>query len=408
MHTLNSQYDAHAVHQAIAITPCAAKPKKQIVPLRVLHIVASMNRGGIETMIVNLQRRLDRTKIQFDYLVTRKKNHHYAEEIANLGGVVHQAPLVEDVGFFKFKKFAAALLADHREYSIVHCHMNAWSGFFLPLAKRAGIPIRIAHSHNTATTPGLYGRLSYLCKLYAKHQIAKSATHYFACSKAAGDWLFGNGVSEGRLKILNNAIETTRFSYSPITASAKRAELGLTSDKLVVGHVGRLDLQKNHTFLIDLFHAFHRRQPNSVLLLVGDGALRTNLEQQVRTLGIADSVRFLGVRSDIPALLQVMDVFVFPSLFEGLGMVAIEAQASGLPCVVSSTVPGECDVTGNVRFLPLSSGPDAWAEELLKLQGVHRFTDALQKVASAGYDVRQTAKWLEEFYLRQYNGSSGR
>lgn len=360
--------------------------------VRVLHIVTYMGRGGLETMLMNYYRHIDRSKVQFDFLVHRDFEADYDKEIQSLGGrIFHVSRLVPWSKSYRteLKKF----FREHPEYKIVHVHQDCLSSVALQCAQECGIPIRIAHSHNSNQDKNL----KYLIKRYYMKKIPNYATGLFACSKLAGDWMFG-GES---FHILNNAIDTDKYRYSPVIADKLRQEFHL-ENCVIIGHVGRFNPQKNHSFLIDIFSECVKRNLNTKLLLVGDGEDRQKIQDKVRNLGIQDKVIFTGIRSDVNELLQAMDVFVFPSLYEGLGISVVEAQAAGLPCIISDSVPNECIVTeGLVSKKKLKDSPVEWAHHIIEQADMPR-KDHIDEVKMAGYDIVSAAGKLETFYLEKY------
>ena len=328
-------------------------------PLRVLHVVVNMNRGGAETLLMNLYRNIDRSKIQFDFLTC--KEGVFDNEIIEMGGIIHRIPYISDVGHFRYKKELNNFFAKNNHYSIVHSHMDKMSGFILQSAKKAGIPTRISHSHNTQSEGGLATKLY---KWYAGQSIIPNATEFLACSGEAAKWLFPERSE--RAIILKNGIEHEQFAFSDEIRKQMREELSLDDETFVLGHVGRFNLQKNHSFLIEIFAHYHSIHANSKLMLVGDGPLRSEIEQKARELHIEDEVVFLGVRSDINRLLQAFDVFVFPSLHEGLPVSLIEAQGSGLPCIISDQISKEVDLGMHlIDYAPLGH-LQSWTEKIEK------------------------------------------
>lgn len=361
-------------------------------PIRILHVVTYMGRGGLESMIMNYYRRIDRSKVQFDFLVHRDFRADYDDEIEALGGRIFRIPRLVPWS----KNYLHALEAffhSHPAYKIVHVHQDCLSSVILKVAKKCGVPVRIAHSHNSNQDKNL----KYLIKLFYKKQIPTYATQLFACSKEAGNWMFG-GAS---YRVLNNAIDATQYRFDAERREQMRWALGIDEHTFVAGHVGRFHPQKNHAFLLDVFAKVKKQSADSVLLLVGDGDLRAKMEQKAASLGISDSIIFTGIRSDVPDLMQAMDCFVFPSHYEGLALVAVEAQAAGLPCIVSDGVPKECVKTNLVRHLPLSSGTVHWAEEILKTP-INSHRDIREQIVQSGYDIEANAQWLQNFYLEQW------
>lgn len=359
------------------------------MPIRILHVVTYMGRGGLETMLMNYYRSIDRTKVQFDFLTHRDFEADYDAEILALGSRIYHLPPLNPFG----RGYLSALdrfFAEHREYRIVHSHLDCMSGIPLKAAKKHGVPVRIAHSHSSRQDFDL----KYPLKLLFKRTIAKQATHLFACAEAAGHWMFGTD----RFHVVNNAIDTMRYAFDPKVRASVRTELGISPDAIIVGHVGRFMTPKNHGFLLELFAQL---PPDTRLLLVGDGELRQQTEQLAEQLHIRDRVIFAGLRTDVDRMLQAMDVFVFPSLYEGLPLSIVEAQAAGLPCLISDKVPIECKKTELVTQLPLDAGASAWAEAVCSAAKTPR-TNTLSQLRDAGFDIQANADWLADFYLTQY------
>ena len=260
----------------------------------------------------------------------------------------------------------------------------------LKVAAQHNIPVRIAHSHNSSQDKNL----KYLVKMWYKRYIPKYATNLFACGKDAGDWMFGGAPYQ----IINNAIDAALYCYDPAKHEKIRRQLGI-ANKIVIGHVGRFSQPKNHPFLLEIFAALLKKEANAVLLLVGGGTDMQKMQAKAQALGVAEHVRFLGIRSDVADLMQAMDVFVFPSLYEGLPVTMIEAQAAGLPCIISDKVPPECILTeGLVDVLPLSAEPEIWATKILEKKNLPR-TDRRSEIAAHGFDITTEVVKLQEFYL---------
>ena len=360
--------------------------------LRVLQVVTHMERGGLESMLMNYYRYIDREKIQFDFLVHRQERAAYDDEIEAMGGKIYRLPRLVPWS----KAYLTALnrfFDEHPEYRIVHVHQDCLSSVILKAAQQHNIPVRIAHSHNANQDRNL----KYPIKLWCRRSIPRCATHLFACGKDAGDWMFG-GAS---YQIINNAIDTTAYTYDTNKRVELRRQLGL-ADELVIGHVGRFNPQKNHPFLMDIFAALLKKESNAVLLLVGGGEGMSQIREKAQKLGIAEHVHFLGVRSDVADLMRAMDVFVLPSLYEGLPVTMVEAQAAGLPCIISDKVPPECILTeGLVDIMTLSASPETWAEKILAKRAIPR-TDRRAEIAAHGFDITTETVKLQEFYLKAY------
>lgn len=356
---------------------------------RILHVVTYMGRGGLETMLMNYYRQIDRNKIQFDFLTHRSFKADYDEEILSLGGRIFHLPRLNPFSS-EYKSKLRSFFKEHSEYSIIHVHQDCMSSVILKIAKECGVKIRIAHSHSSSQTLDF----KYPLKLYYKCLISRYATHLMACSKKAGDWMFGK-VS---FQILNNAIDASKYNYNTIVRKNIREKLKIGNDTLVVGHVGRFSPPKNHSFIIDVFHALHIKNSNSILLLVGDGEGRSLIEKKIKQLKLQEHVLLLGKRSDVNEIMQAMDVFLFPSIYEGLPLVMVEAQASGLPCLISDKVPIECKKTNLVYQLSLKDNISQWVEKLLEISQIHR-QNTMEEIKKSGFDIKQNVEFLQDFYL---------
>lgn len=356
-------------------------------------IMTSMNRGGMETFTMNMYRNMDRCKIQFDFLVHREIEGDYDEEIRLLGGKIYhirrQNPL--DPCYWRDLN---AFFGEH-PYRVVHAQLDCMSAEPLAAAARHGAAVRIAHSHNSRQDRDL----KYPLKLACKRLIKREATDLFACGVEAGRWMFGTDD----FTVVRNAIDVGAYAFDPGRRERVRRGLGLSGGACVVGHVGRFRPVKNQGFLVRAFAELLRLRPDAVLLLAGDGDGRPACESLAAGLGVSGSVRFLGVRSDVPDLMQAMDVFVMPSLYEGLPLVLVEAQAAGLPCLVSDSIPGDCDIEGgSVSRMSLRKSPSEWAlrlEELLASPLDRVLGESA--VRAGGFDAREQARKLQEFYLRR-------
>lgn len=365
--------------------------------VRVLHVVGSMDRGGAETLIMNLYRKMDREKIQFDFAVHSPKAGDYDDEIKSLGGKIYAMPRYNGVNHFSYRKAWEQFFQSHPEYSIIHGHIRSTAAIYLKIAKKSGRQA-IAHSHGTSSRGSLPERVA---KSILQRPIRHTADYLLACSGKAGRWLFGKKACQSRrFFILNNAIDSSKFVFSEETRRRKRKELGI-GKQFVVGHVGNFDITKNHVFLIDIFSDICKKNDDCLLFLVGGGneKLQTMLKQKIRQENLTEKVKFLGSRSDIDELLHAFDVFVFPSLHEGLGIVAIEAQANGLKCVLSDTLPPEVAVSDNITFVSLKKPASFWADLILSYKSNYIRTNMQGCIANAGYDINNVAEWLSAFYL---------
>lgn len=366
--------------------------KERREPMRVAQVIGRLSAAGVEAVVNNYCREMEPSRIQFDYFIDDDSPCDPPREMIERGARYFRIPPSSHP--LRRVRALQKLFKDNG-YRIVHAHMNALNQMVLFAAWRAGVPVRISHSHSTSD-PGEGARA--LVKEALRCTGGWFATDRMACGEAAGRWLFGDRAYDaGRVMLLPNAIDLDRFAYDARARQQLRAKLGL-DDRFVVGHVGRFMRQKNHAFLLEAFAALAAQRPDALLLLVGDGALRERCECLAREKGIAGSVRFLGIRSDTARLYSAMDVFVLPSLYEGLPVVGIEAQAAGLPCLFSDHVSKEVDATGNVRFLPLNA--EAWVQALKTCAGwseVERM-QASRGLVGGTYDLRARGKQLQERY----------
>lgn len=360
--------------------------------IRVAQIIGKWVGGGVEQVVLNYYRYIDKNKIQFDFICDNDSTNIPYDEIDKLGGRVILIPPYQRV--FEYNRELRKVFMDN-QYKIVHSHINTLSLFPLRIAKKCNIPIRIAHSHSTTNKKE--------CKKNLIKQILKPfskryANVFMCCSEFAGRWLFGNKVfNKGKVHVLNNAIELKKYEYDEDIRTEVRKELNVDEDTLIIGNIGRFVEQKNHTYLIDIFDEIQKEKENSILLLIGQGPLTKKIEEKVKLLGLENKVKFLGQRSDVYKLYQAMDCFVFPSLYEGLGMVLIEAQCSGLPCVASSEVPKNAKVIENTYFVDLDEDVKKWKEIVLKSLTNKRQSN-LEIMTKNGYDIEVECKKLQSFY----------
>ncbi len=349
-------------------------------PIRILHCVAGLGVGGYENFIMNVYRKIDRNKVQFDFLYSY--DGVFEEEILSLGGKLHKIPFIVDASPLKYNKCVLEFFEKNKNYKIVHSHMDKFSGQVLRLAKKVGVPVRIAHSHSTRNL----GNLIYKAvKNYYGTKIKNSCTDRLACGKDAGYWLFGRSTD---FTVVTNGIDINKF----------KSDDNRNKKEFSIVNIARFDLVKNHTFLIDVFNEIYKHDNSSKLYLAGTGNTQLSIKNKVSSLNLDSAVTFLDVCRDIPALLSKADVLCMPSLFEGLPVSLIEAQSTGTPCVVSDNITKEVNVTGDVEFLSLQDNSEKWAEALLKHKGKEKKNNR-QKMIDTGYDINMSAKYLEEFYL---------
>ncbi len=369
---------------------------------RVLHIVGGMNRGGVETWLMHVLRNIDRDQLQMDFLVHTIQPCAYDDELRSLDSKI--IPCLYPSHPLRYAYNFRRILKEYGPYDIVHSHVHHFSGYVLYLAKQAGVPIRIVHSHSD--TSMVQARARWLRRGYLKlmrQLLDRYATHGLAASRKAAAALFGsNWQSDPRWQLLYYGISLLPFHTVPDPITV-RTELNIPTDALVLGHVGRFVEPKNHTLLVDIMAAVVRHKPDTHLLLVGDGPLRPAIEAKVAQSGLSRHVTFAGSRGDVPRLMMgAMDVFVLPSLYEGLGLVLIEAQAAGLPCVFSDVVPEEVDVVQSlVRRLSLLQPPAEWSTAILALQKNSSFISqltALQQIEQSRFNIWTSVHHLESIY----------
>ncbi len=372
--------------------------------IQILHAVGAMNRGGIETWLMHVLRHIDRDRFQMDFLVQTDRPSHFDDEARALGARI--IPCTKPARFFSYCRKLRAILREYGPYDVVHSHIS-FSGVILRAAYQNNVPIRIVHSHNAEQGLVSKGRLARRLFLAAtKRWIKKYATHGFACSETSAVARFGqHWKGDPRWSVLLYSVDIEPFRDN-VDSCAIRAEIGLPTDAIVVGHVGRFHPQKNHRLLIRVANEVVRREPRIRFVLVGDGELLPDIERQVDQLGLRNHVYFLGVRSDVPKLmLGAMDVFMLPSHYEGLGLVAIEAQLAGLPCILSDRIPAEADqVPALIRRVSLSATIAKWSESVISIACEPRRVDAIAAQAileQTPYNIRRGIQFLEDCYASQ-------
>ena len=361
-------------------------------PIRVLQIVGIACNGGVEAVVLNYYRHMDKSKVQFDFVVHKNPAENFVIEVKKGGGRLYEVtPYNKNI--FAFTHEIYRIIKDGN-YDIVHSNMNSMSGFPLFAAWLAGAKVRILHNHTTDTkTEGFRTILKRVLRPFAK----MFANRYWACSNLAGKWMYGEkAVQSGKITIIPNAIDLERFAFNPDKRNLLRQKLGL-ENKFVLGHIGRFVYQKNHSFLIDVFAEVVKVKPEARLMLVGDGELRKTIEKKVVNLGLQDKVLFLGNRNDVADLYNVMDIFLLPSHYEGLPVVGVEAQANGLKCLFSDKVTKECLLTDNVYFIGINQKVKDWGAEILKTK-IEYDRNGIENVKKAGFDIRESGSMLKNVY----------
>lgn len=370
--------------------------------IRVLHITGRMDIGGIETFLMSLYRKIDRTKIQFDFLLSEKTEHYFSDEIRNLGGRIYSVPSRRGgTNILQNKKALNDFFKEHPEYKIVHQHVSSMS-YITPvqMARKNRVPIRIIHSHSTQDFGNVLNTI-----LHKKNKpfAYNLATDYFAASTLAADFIFPKNTNKS-IKIVNNGINLKKFYYDSNLRKYMRNQYKLKDNEIVIGSVGNFNPSKNHTFMIDVLEKIININPNFKLLLVGSGPLEKELKDKANRLKLGDKIVFAGLQNEVNKFYNAMDCFIFPSFYEGLGISIIEAQATGLPSFASKDrVPEEVAVTNLVEFIPLNNNPEKWAEVIINsTKDIASRRSYTQEISKSGFSIDDIALDLENFYLKKY------
>lgn len=371
-------------------------------PIRILECVNCMDRAGLETMLMNYYRAIDRSVIQFDFLTHRPNNGEYDDEIKSLGGRIYHAPRLYPQNYIKYAHWMSDFFATHY-YPVVHSHIDAMSTFPLAAAKRAGVPIRIAHSHNEAIDKDF----KYIPKQISRKLLPRFATHFWACSEQAGLFLFGRKY-KGKIKVVHNAIDLSRYAFNSVTRQTVRRQLGLVPGEIAIGHVGRLAPVKNQEFLIRLADVLSKSGVRFQMFFVGEGEMKDTLIRDIATHGLESKIHLLGLRDDVANLMQAFDVLAFPSLHEGIPVTLIEAQAAGLPILASDRVSSDAIISPNAWRLSLSDPLQQWMKMIVNAVEAGRSSDSIRLLTDAGYDIHESARKLQEAYLSLWPEKSSR
>ena len=380
--------------------------------VRVLHVLGNTNLGGAESRIMDLYRHTDRNRVQFDFLVHSGEEGFYEKEIRELGGRIFRVPRFRIYNYFSYRKALKEFFQEHHEFALIQGHMTSTAAIYLPIAKKAGVKKTAAHARSAGVDKGLKGTMT----RFLRRNLADKADYLFTCSELAGISVYGEkAVQEGKTIFIPNAIDCAGFTFDPKKRKKMREELGL-ADAIIIGHVGRFHYAKNHEYLIRVFAklcqmgteacgstAENGTDQNYHLILLGEGPLMEDTRKLAEELGVADRVHFLGNHKNIADYYQAMDYFVYPSRYEGMPGTIVEAQASGLPCLMSDTICREVIATELVETMSIEKEPKVWAEEL------QRRIDALvskqenrkkyaAKMAAAGFDVQAQAERMMRFY----------
>lgn len=378
------------------------KESEVILPIRVLHIVGNMDIGGVQLMLMNYYRNINRKLVQFDFVVYGDNIGCFEEEIRDLGGNIYRITSMK-VSITKYNRELRNLLKEKKDW-IIHIHHNFANIYAAIQAHTSKLNTIISHSHAANSTKSIKKQL---IRKYVSFILNRICDYKVACSLKSGEWLYGKKkIDNKEVVIIKNAISTNDFKYNQSIRESKRDELELEKC-FVIGHVGRFSSVKNHSFILDIFNVIYKNNRKAKLILVGEGKLKEEVINKINKLGLQERVILLGKRSDINELMQAFDVLLFPSINEGLGLTVVEAQAVGLRCIVSNRIPREVEMTKLVEFVSLKESPEYWAEAVLKLSHGYKREDNTQKIKNAGYDILQQSKELENFYITAYK-SAGR
>lgn len=362
--------------------------------IRVLQVVSKMHQGGLENLIMNLYRNIDRDKVQFDFITHRKEKSDFDDEIERLGGKIYRFSLLNDKNVFKYIKELNHFFKTHKEYKIIHGHLASLGFLYLEIAKRNGIPVRISHAHGASYEKNFKGYIKNLLFKFNKYP----ANYYYACSTNSGKYIFG----KDKFEIIPNGIEVDKFHYNETTRAEVRKELLLKDDEIVIGHVGRFELQKNHKFIIDIFEQLYKLNNKYKLVLLGKGKLEQEIKDYIADKDFCNSVKFLGVRKDVYNIYQAMDIFILPSIFEGLPLTGVEAQYAKLECFFSDAISREVEISDNCSFISLEETAENWAKRINEKSQYDRNDN---KIKTQKYEAKRVARDLQEKYLNLFEKS---
>lgn len=362
-------------------------------PIRVLQVLGHLNLGGAESRVMDMYRAMNRDHVQFDFCIHKKEECFFEKEIKEMGGRVYRIPRFKVFNYFAYKKAWSNFFKEHKEFAAIHGHMTSTAAIYLPVAKKAGVPLTIAHARSAGVDHSVKGIITKIIRRPLKNR----TDFCFTCSGLAGQAVYGNeACKSGRVHIIPNAINASKYLFNKEIRGELRSQLDI-EDNLVIGHVGTFRYAKNHMFLLEVFAEILKLNSNARLLIVGDGELRGAIENKIRELGISNEVIIAGLRSNVADYMNAMDLLLFPSFYEGLPGTVVEAQASGLPCLISTNITSEVGLSDIVRFKSLEDQASDWADEALSMVAQKRET-RLSEVQKAGFDIELQVPMMEEFY----------
>lgn len=366
-------------------------------PIRVLHNIASLHFGGAQAFLMNVYNNIDREKVQFDFVVTPEEKKDLYEQVEQMGGRIFVCPKYTGKNHFAYCRWWNDFFAEHPEYHVIHGHVRSTASIYLKIAKKYGL-VTIAHSHSTSNGSGISAIVKNIMQLPIRH----TADYLFACSDKAGKWLYGEkATKQPNYRMIPNGVDLKRFAFHEEKRQQMRQELGISEDTFVLGHIGRMTVPKNHQFLVKLFAEYRKKNPDSKLLLVGDGELFETVQQQCTQLGIREAVIMVGSKTNTEDYYQAMDIFVFPSLWEGLPVSVVEAQANGLQCVLSDVITHDVDLTDQVKYLALNNQM-GWIDAVARGRRKSRVAITSENMLNLQpFDAAVVARNLQKFYLEQ-------
>lgn len=356
-------------------------------------MIASLSPGGSQSMVINLYKKIDRSKVQFDFIVDHTEGNELIELVESMGAKVYFLPTFKGYNILEIIKAWNEFFKTHKEYKVIHSHSRSYASIYLKIAKKYGLKT-IIHSHSTSNGSGVLASIKNILQL----PLRNIADYLFACSLDSGKWLYGEEtIKKNNFYIINNAIDTDSYVYDDNTRNEYREKFNLKDEKVFI-QVGRFIELKNFDFSVKVFNKYLENNPNSRLLLVGDGEVKKDIEELVNQLNLNDKVLLLGLRDDVNKLLQMADIFLMPSKWEGVSLAAIEAEASDINCLMSDKVSEDVKIIDKCKFIPLDI--DKWIECINTLE--YSRTNRKQDIVDAGYDAGTTASWLQNFYLKLY------
>ncbi len=371
------------------------KKTEQNEILHVLHVFGKLNRGGAESRVMDLYRNVDRAKVQFDFMQHTTKVCDFQPEIEQLGGKVYHVPPFRFWNYFSYCKAWKQFIREHPEIRIVHGHMTSTASIYLPIVHKKGV-FTIAHSRNAGVDKGIKGKLT----KFLRRNLTEKCDRCFACSKLAGEAVFGKeAMEQGNVTIIPNAIDAARFTFDPEVRKQKREELHIQPEEFLIGEVGRFDPQKNQKYAVEILAECRKKNFPAKLILIGEGPLMETVRQQVEELQLQEYVIFTGLQKNVVPFYQAMDFFLLPSFYEGLPGVAVEAQASGLRGILSDAITTETAMTSLMEFRNVQEPAEVWADRIMAC-GHYERQNTLKEMQEAGFDVKNLAKRLQDFYLR--------